>query len=349
MSKLFKLKEWLTIAEAAKHLSVAFGEEVTEADILRLGLDRKLILSVNFVNHAYASKGKIVSWLDTDWFISRSITKSDASTNDAEFKSDTNLKSLEAPNKLKDLLSKLTNEERRESNFILRSSMIDENRYLDIQDKVESIRGIWDLMMIGGELLDVEHKFQMLTGGAEVTLENLEGAFVENDGIVCQLMESYDKNPYHKGSAAAGELLEEKILRKNIPNDEANLLREKYRTERDEYKIERKSNAFERDFYPAGGLPADSILVVRTTSLSTLLDSLTEPQSKTDKQLTTNERNTLLVLIAALCNQAKIDYQKPGISSAIALATEQIGAPITDDTIRKILRQISSAVESRSK
>ena len=46
MSKLFKLKEWLTVSEAAKHLSVLFGEEVAESDLLRLGLDGNLDLSV---------------------------------------------------------------------------------------------------------------------------------------------------------------------------------------------------------------------------------------------------------------------------------------------------------------
>ncbi len=52
MSKLFKLKEWLTLPDAAKHLAIAFGEEVGEADVLRLALDGHLKLSVNFVNKA---------------------------------------------------------------------------------------------------------------------------------------------------------------------------------------------------------------------------------------------------------------------------------------------------------
>ena len=56
-SKLFKLKKWLKIPEAAKHLSVMFDEEVTEADVLMLGLDRHLKLSVNFVNHTRAKRG----------------------------------------------------------------------------------------------------------------------------------------------------------------------------------------------------------------------------------------------------------------------------------------------------
>ena len=42
MGKLFNLKAWLTIADAARHLTIVFGEEVTEADVLRLALDRRL-------------------------------------------------------------------------------------------------------------------------------------------------------------------------------------------------------------------------------------------------------------------------------------------------------------------
>lgn len=47
MSKLFKLKRWLTVADAAKHLSTVFGEEVTEADVFRFALEGTLKLSVN--------------------------------------------------------------------------------------------------------------------------------------------------------------------------------------------------------------------------------------------------------------------------------------------------------------
>jgi hypothetical protein len=60
MGNLFKLKEWLTIPEAAKHLAVLFGEKVAKSDVLRLALDGHLKLSVNFVNETLANTGKIV-------------------------------------------------------------------------------------------------------------------------------------------------------------------------------------------------------------------------------------------------------------------------------------------------
>ena len=52
MSKLLKLQKWLTLEQAARHLSGVCGEPVSEADVLRLGLDGHLKLSVYFVNHA---------------------------------------------------------------------------------------------------------------------------------------------------------------------------------------------------------------------------------------------------------------------------------------------------------
>ena len=50
LKKLLKLKDWLTVPETARHLSILFGEDVTEAHVLRFALDGYLALSVRFVN-----------------------------------------------------------------------------------------------------------------------------------------------------------------------------------------------------------------------------------------------------------------------------------------------------------
>ncbi|VTU36841.1 hypothetical protein H6CHR_04808 [Variovorax sp. PBL-H6] len=60
MSILFGLKEWLTLEEAAAHLTGCLEEAVTEADILRLALAKKLTVSVDFINTAYARPGEAV-------------------------------------------------------------------------------------------------------------------------------------------------------------------------------------------------------------------------------------------------------------------------------------------------
>jgi hypothetical protein len=61
-SKIFKLKPWLTLPEAAKHLSGVCGEEVTEAHILRLALDGHLKLSVLFTSNALAKLGRVLTF-----------------------------------------------------------------------------------------------------------------------------------------------------------------------------------------------------------------------------------------------------------------------------------------------
>ena len=48
-SNLWKLREWLNLDEAADYLSSETGVDVDEDDILRLGLDGKLQLSVNLL------------------------------------------------------------------------------------------------------------------------------------------------------------------------------------------------------------------------------------------------------------------------------------------------------------
>lgn len=61
MSKLLKLKEWLTVADAARHLSILLEAEVNEADVYRLALEGHLTLSVLFVNPTPALGGTIVT------------------------------------------------------------------------------------------------------------------------------------------------------------------------------------------------------------------------------------------------------------------------------------------------
>jgi hypothetical protein len=87
-------------------------------------------------------------------------------------------------------------------------------------------------------------------------------------------------------------------------------------------------------------------------SVGYVRDELSQPKKqKTDSpdSLSTKERNTLLVLIAALCKQAKFDWNAKGVSVSIAKATDEIGAPVTDDTIRNTLKQVDAAIASRSK
>ena len=49
LRKLLKLKDWVSVPDAARHLSIILDVIVSEADVLRFALDGRLTLSVYFV------------------------------------------------------------------------------------------------------------------------------------------------------------------------------------------------------------------------------------------------------------------------------------------------------------
>jgi len=50
-----------------------------------------------------------------------------------------------------------------------------------------------------------------------------------------------------------------------------------------------------------------------------------------------------------LCKEVNIDPNQRGVALSLVAMTEILGAPLTDDTIRKILSQIEGAVSARHK
>jgi hypothetical protein len=61
------------------------------------------------------------------------------------------------------------------------------------------------------------------------------------------------------------------------------------------------------------------------------------------------ERDTLLNIIAAFCKFEGYDLKERGLAARIAQMTQDLGAPVSDDTIRAVLAQIPDALESRMK
>jgi hypothetical protein len=346
MSKLFQLKKWLTLPDAAKYLSVSFGEEVKESDILQLALGRHLKLSIDFVNHARAKRADVVSWEDTQWTMFPKVffgSKPDSITLEPR-------ETREAPSNLTVVMGELSEAERENFSPLMTSLNIGNGQYLNIDSKVQSISGLWDLTMIGAERLDVEFLYQQMTGGPEVTLIGMDGAFVqkEND-VIYQLMEDFDDNEYQSGSKAQLRELESRILAEKLSDEEASGLLEKHKKDRKVFLENRASEDKSNQYYPAAGLPKDAVLVIRTDALRDFEKSLDAQNRTPDKPITTTERNTLLTLIAALCNYSDIDLNKRGIANQLMEMTQEIGAPITDDTVRKIISQIPDAVEARKK
>jgi len=386
-SKLLKLKKWLTIPEAARHLSNLFEEEVSEADVLRLALDRHLKLSVYFVNHTYARQGakflpfeewnasfkKEISWEElkpivrSDGYLSLSLDGHDVSFPvSLERIKDKSL--LASPKGVKDYLvydeklkkafwDELSSEEQSQllrivPEYIIDFAMRQSEEFGRVppgsntfKGDVVSIKGVWDFPMIGAERLDIEHEYQQRIGGPEVTLQSLDGAFVEGDDFaIWQLQESFDENEFQPGSSAQLEQIKQFIAENDIGKPEAEKLLEDHEKKREEYLENKRKKDHSHDFYPAGGLPRDSVLVVRTSALLDLQGGVSEEQAggKTPSTLNPSERKSLVKMVYAMavdCYGYNPDDKKSPVTQDILEAISKADLSISPDTVRKWLKE----------
>ena len=94
-------------------------------------------------------------------------------------------------------------------------------------------------------------------------------------------------------------------------------------------------------------IPTDSALVPATDLLNISDHRLSK--ISISKGAETRRRETLFTIIAAIADQAGLDLRERGAAARIAEWTEHLGAPVGDDTIRGILKQIQDVLEERIK
>ena len=283
--KLYQLKQWLTIEETARHFSTLFSEPVNEADVLRLGLDRRLTLSVNFVNDAYGRIGNIVrASPDTYKCRTHPFSRSDF---------------MSAP-----LWSLYCGAHGLE---------VPEDSELKLNPMIKIMHGVYDLFMLGSEAIDIENRWQVLAGGPTISKRNLIGVLVGTpQGEFCEV-QTY--TPISDG------------------NDKPR-----------GYLLNRAN------FSPAEKLPDDAMLVVRTRAIAEFEAGLRQHEAPQERPLSTTERSTLLIIIAALAEQAKIPISRPSkAADLIANLTQRLGAPVSKRSIEEKLKLINDAVQSRTK
>lgn len=326
MKKLLKLKEWLTIPDAAKHLSIVFDEDVSEADVLRLALDGQLQLSVHFVNQATARRGNTVP-------LSEAKTEPGIpfGLDGKPFEPDEVIRGLRI--------------------FIKHPDGQVEEKVVQFSKEIIHIDGVWDLPMLGGEQLYIEHKYQMLTNGVEVTDVTLDGSFVKDlDGEIWELRASFDDNEFKSGSLAQLKELKTRIANENIEKYEAERLLNQHKEDRKNYLEEKKSKSASEGYYSSGGLPEDSVLVVRTEALRNLEQWGTgAPEKDTEKILSTTERNTLLTIIGVMVKKGYgHDLNKAyKVAGEIEKDAQELGIKISNDTIANKLKEAKKIMEDK--
>ena len=314
MSKIFKLREWLTIEEACSYLSKTLNEEILEKDIYRFALDGHIKLSIDLVNKAYAILGTIEPI--------------------------ENIEYIELPNGhpfATDAVS-ITR------GFVI----VDDFNCIRLGEKISSIGGIWDIPMWGNEKIDMLYKYQQLIDGPEVELLSIDGTFITKDKKVAQLQEDFEDNEFQKGSKAYKVAVEEYMEEVSATDEERKYFYKNYKKDRQEYLDKRHSQERELNYYPAGGLPHDTNIVVKTSEINKLLNKLACNPNE-NGTINTKEKYSFLLLINALCKKNNIIPTERGAAGKIARLAEQYGTPITEDTVLKILKQIPEAVESRQK
>ena len=327
MKKLLKLKEWLTVKEAARYLSAAAEEVITEADILQLSLDGHLTLSVNFVNHSLGRPLRIgtlndqteVSQLAEDYL---SMHHNPDVPGD-EYKID------------------LTDFLRKPRGVLLpngKDILIFEG---DIQ-KPEELEGIWDLLMLGTEALDVTHAYQKLNGGPSVDLVCLDGPLVSSHDRtrMYQLLDSFVR----ENEPSKSEQLP-KVKRK-VSKETREALDRLYAIlgpgpSVDPNKPSLKKWSSERIYYPAGGLPEDSTFVVRTAALRELESKLLAVEVPPEKPLHPSERRSVDRIVAVLAAMAKVDLSAPYKADEAMrhfAASKGLELPSSSETVVKFLK-----------
>ena len=325
MSKLFKLKKFVTIEEAVRYLSSSLEEPLSLSDIYRLVIDKHLILSVRLINQAYAIKGKIVSGKDGDLI----QLEADLITGEV----------LDAPYSV----------------YIDDDAIpVDANTWFLFDGKIHIVDGIWDLVMIGVESLEIERWYQNEVNGPKPIVADAMGLYLKQGEVVCRLQkESFDKEEENLADIECELkfILESKGLsfENFLARDNDNFCDDLSEDEVDQIlfllDLMRKPANDIRNYEDSFCLADHSCqFVIKTTELTRFLQSLQdEPPAlpQVEQILSVKERKTLLTVIGALLKEQKIEPSERGVTSAIKRMTEIAGTPITENTIRKILGQVS--------
>tara|TARA_R110002124_G_C8971684_1_gene515179 strand:+ start:4362 stop:5216 length:855 start_codon:yes stop_codon:yes gene_type:complete len=176
MSKLYKLKKWLTIQEAINHISSILDEPVTEADIYRLALDDQLTLAVNLVNGAYVHLGAFRGIELVP------IEKDSSCESDAE----------PIPSEVFD------------NTFFAGNGLAT----LDTE-RIDYISGVWDLHLIGAGKLKLESDYHQLIDGINVKamIDEIEGVFVIDyeEEVLGRLLTKKDNDKLYTPSSKLDE------------------------------------------------------------------------------------------------------------------------------------------------
>ncbi|MCB1633833.1 MAG: hypothetical protein KDI37_00340 [Xanthomonadales bacterium] len=288
-SKLASLKDWLTLEDAAKYLSELFDDHVRTRDVLQFALEGKLTISVWFVNSVHVRKGRIVPLADCLVRVvpGANLGSPESMPVEASLYTRDELRALPDDVKLQISAGRLDLKP-----DAARFSEGDE--WLILDEKVSSIRGVWDLPPRSASILHVRDRFGEETDGPRLDQRNFGSVFVCDGEAVCQLQVRSEWDPDDFGSHASLNAVQERILREKLDDHCAQRLLDEYEVARRAF-LERQPS-----FFPAKSLPNNALWIVRTSALHEFERTFLDDQPNTEAQLGSRKETNYLNIIGAL-------------------------------------------------
>lgn len=309
MSKLFKLKKYLTIEDAARYLSSSLEELVSVADIYELALDNELMVSVRFIDQAYATCGRYASSQDDD-------------INQLQIEKDKWLvfdKQVHVIDGVWDLAM-----------IGIESHTIKELYQKEVDGPEPIFSGVNGFFLKQGELLyKLQMSLPLCINDNRAALEERLDLLLKAKGLV---INDISNDSYALDSLSESELDEFMLLSSTFMEIEGENLVELD----DQISLENPNYQY-------------VIRTNELTRFVQALDDEYSVPGPTDKPLGSKERNTLLTMIGVLSEEANIDLSARGISASLQALMDQEGIPMSDDTIRKVIYQVGDAMERRRK
>lgn len=103
-----------------------------------------------------------------------------------------------------------------------------------------------------------------------------------------------------------------------------------------------------RNFCPVFVLPEGTEIVLSTSEIEKC-EALLSDEPIDERPLSTKERNSLLVMIAALCKEVGLAYDARGVAPEIVRMADLIGVPMDSKTVLTALKQIPDAMGARQR
>lgn len=287
MSKLFKLKKFVTLEEAKTHLSGALEEQLSVADIYRLALDGHLTISVSFLGIITISPGSIFEDTAKNGSPEMIISKGMA-----------------------------VGEDLKESYSIIKMSgfPMSLREWLFFGSEIMYADGIWDLSMLGQEYEYIKSLYHKDAGG----VGDFDGFSGRIKAVVLKRSDSFCK-------------LKDIHRPLGIPEQEvASFI--------DNAKNNDFFDCLQMDRYP-------HLLVIKTEELTRFIQSLQDDKnvsSQQEKPVGPKERKTHYSVIRGLSMKLGIDLNVKGSVLPLQRATELVGEPVSNETIRKLIIKINN-------